>query len=354
MQQFSHYVKPTNEDKVLLIVDGHASHKYLEVLEFAKANGIVLLCLPPHCTHRLQPLDVSFFGPLKIFYDQEISKWLREHPGRVVTQYQIGSLFATAYGKAATIKTATSGFGKCGLFPVNPDIFEEHEYAPSETTNYFVTSDAQIEGNAPAENQAMTEDFIPSTPEKQSSTINKPITHNPQPGTSTSTYYVPERLHSNMLVHKEIKFSSTARATPTPTTSTRASIAEISPIPVGTREKGTKRRRTTQGAANMTSTPFLEETRKKAEEKLAKERRKSARTAKQRIKFDTEDAYDEPDPFYDDNDDDDASCIYCTELYSKSRSKEVWIRCLSCKLWAHTECAGVSTKSKQFVCDVCT
>ncbi|XP_030758537.1 uncharacterized protein LOC115884179 [Sitophilus oryzae] len=137
LQHFSKYVKPSAEDKVLLIVDDHASHKNLKVLEYAKSHRIILVSLPSHCTrtHRLQPLDVSFFGPLKIFYDQEISKWLREHPGRVVTQYQISSLLAVAYGEAATVKSATNGFEKCGLFPVNPDIFEEHEFAPSDTTN---------------------------------------------------------------------------------------------------------------------------------------------------------------------------------------------------------------------------
>ena len=38
----------------LLIVDGHSSHFTCSFLEYAKAKGIVVICLPPHTTHVLQ------------------------------------------------------------------------------------------------------------------------------------------------------------------------------------------------------------------------------------------------------------------------------------------------------------
>ena len=45
----------------LLILDGHATHtKNLEGIDLARENGVTLLVLPPHCSHRLQPLDVAF------------------------------------------------------------------------------------------------------------------------------------------------------------------------------------------------------------------------------------------------------------------------------------------------------
>ncbi|KAJ8891633.1 hypothetical protein PR048_004161 [Dryococelus australis] len=28
--------------------------------------------LPPHCTHKMQPLDKTFMGPLKMYYIEEI------------------------------------------------------------------------------------------------------------------------------------------------------------------------------------------------------------------------------------------------------------------------------------------
>ena len=43
---------------ILIIEDGHWSHMSMEVIELARANDVHLLCLPAHCTHILQPLDV--------------------------------------------------------------------------------------------------------------------------------------------------------------------------------------------------------------------------------------------------------------------------------------------------------
>ena len=47
---------------VLLIYDGHASHISMDIIEKARQNDINLLCLPSHCSHILQPLDVSIMS----------------------------------------------------------------------------------------------------------------------------------------------------------------------------------------------------------------------------------------------------------------------------------------------------
>jgi hypothetical protein len=49
----------------LFIVDGYNSHVILEVLHKAMQVGLDLLTLPSHTSHRLQPLDVTVFGPFK-------------------------------------------------------------------------------------------------------------------------------------------------------------------------------------------------------------------------------------------------------------------------------------------------
>ena len=51
--------------KRLLILDGHSSHLSAEFDTFCKKNAIICLCMPPHTSHLLQPLDVGVFGPLK-------------------------------------------------------------------------------------------------------------------------------------------------------------------------------------------------------------------------------------------------------------------------------------------------
>ena len=56
---------PSLEDPILLIYDGHASHKNPETIHWARENGIILFVLPAHSSHLLQKLDVAVFGPLK-------------------------------------------------------------------------------------------------------------------------------------------------------------------------------------------------------------------------------------------------------------------------------------------------
>ncbi|KAF1924196.1 CENP-B protein, partial [Didymella exigua CBS 183.55] len=63
----------------LLILDGHESHHSLEFQELCKENNIYTLCMPPHSSHLLQPLDVGCFSPLKRAYSREIEALIRHH-----------------------------------------------------------------------------------------------------------------------------------------------------------------------------------------------------------------------------------------------------------------------------------
>ncbi|OSC99800.1 DDE-domain-containing protein, partial [Trametes coccinea BRFM310] len=49
---------------ILLIYDGHGSHASPRLVELALKSNIHLFCLPPHTTHKLQPLDVGVFAQL--------------------------------------------------------------------------------------------------------------------------------------------------------------------------------------------------------------------------------------------------------------------------------------------------
>lgn len=61
----------------LLLLDGHASHVSVEFIEFCWLVDIVPLCLPPHTTHYLQPLDVGCFGPLDKAYRKQLEKGMK-------------------------------------------------------------------------------------------------------------------------------------------------------------------------------------------------------------------------------------------------------------------------------------
>ena len=64
--------------------------------------------------------------PLKTFHAQEIEIWLKNHPYRVVTHYEITGLVGKAYFKSATAAIAANGFQKAGLCPCSRHIFDEH------------------------------------------------------------------------------------------------------------------------------------------------------------------------------------------------------------------------------------
>lgn len=61
----------------LLILDGHESHSSVEFDQYCKEHDIITLCMPPHSSHLLQPLDVGCFGPLKRAYGKEIEEFVR-------------------------------------------------------------------------------------------------------------------------------------------------------------------------------------------------------------------------------------------------------------------------------------
>jgi hypothetical protein len=128
-RHFICHIKPTAEDPVILVLDGHLSHSHnLEVINLGQENRVSIISLPPHSTHKVQPLDLAFMGPLKWYCAQEIKCWLHAHPGWVVTIYQVGELFGCAYMRAATAENAASGFRKAGPYPCNSNIFRPHEF----------------------------------------------------------------------------------------------------------------------------------------------------------------------------------------------------------------------------------
>ena len=104
----------TKENRHLLLLDSHESHKSFEVIIFARDNGVVMLTFPPHCTHRLQPLDRISFRSLKAGHSRACDNWMTCHKGRPITQFDVIEQFTTAYNTSATVASATNGFSAAG------------------------------------------------------------------------------------------------------------------------------------------------------------------------------------------------------------------------------------------------
>ena len=147
---FIHWSQPKHRPQpVVLIMDGHCSHtKNLDVISKARDNNVILVSLPSHCTHKLQPLDIAFFKSMNSYYDQEVQAWLRRHPGRVVSEWQIAEIFSAAYGKAATVQNACNGFRKAGIIPFRRDLFTDEDFAASAITDVPLETPSQPSDSA--------------------------------------------------------------------------------------------------------------------------------------------------------------------------------------------------------------
>lgn len=104
----------------LLVMDGHDSHNTLEFLEFCKDHRIITLCMPPHSSHLLQPLDVGCFAPLKRAYSTEIEDLIRCRINHVAKEDFLPA-FRTAFDKAITQSNIQGAFRGAGLVPFDPE-----------------------------------------------------------------------------------------------------------------------------------------------------------------------------------------------------------------------------------------
>ena len=133
-----HFVKFANaslDNPALLILDNHESHLSINVIDYAQQNGVTMLTIHPHCSHKLQPLDVSVYGPFKAYFSGAMKARLDQKPGGPVTIYDVAALVGIAHQKAMVPSNIISGFRKTGIFPFNRDIFQDHDFAPSFVTD---------------------------------------------------------------------------------------------------------------------------------------------------------------------------------------------------------------------------
>ncbi|KOC69250.1 hypothetical protein WH47_05913, partial [Habropoda laboriosa] len=56
-------------------------------------NRVIILCLPPDSSHKIQSLHVFFVKSLKSYYSTEIENWLHNHPLRVMIRLIVRKFF---------------------------------------------------------------------------------------------------------------------------------------------------------------------------------------------------------------------------------------------------------------------
>ncbi|XP_065683568.1 uncharacterized protein LOC136096355 [Hydra vulgaris] len=134
IKHFSIHAHCSNDHPFLVLIDNHSSHLDAAVLDFCKENGNTLLSFPAHCSHKLQPLDRSVYGPFKKFVNSACDAWVTVNK-RPMTIYEIAGIVKTALSNAITTRNIISGFQATGIYPFNRDIFTESDFLPSYLTD---------------------------------------------------------------------------------------------------------------------------------------------------------------------------------------------------------------------------
>ena len=104
---------PSQQDKAageyhLLILNGHNSHCTFTVCKYAADNTIIVICLPLHTTHALQPCNVGVFGPLAQSWKRVVT--LVSQSLIVIQKDNLLSYYHTAWIEALKPSTIQSAF----------------------------------------------------------------------------------------------------------------------------------------------------------------------------------------------------------------------------------------------------
>ena len=116
----------------LLILDGHNSHCTYGFCKFAADHNIIIICLPSHMTHALQPCDVACFGPLASAWKSEVNAASADYVE--ITKWNLLQFYAKARERLLKKSTIISAFTKTGIWPFNRHILDPSVFEPSKNT----------------------------------------------------------------------------------------------------------------------------------------------------------------------------------------------------------------------------
>ncbi|KAJ0169944.1 hypothetical protein K1T71_014550 [Dendrolimus kikuchii] len=360
MNHFIKHTKPTPDELVLLLLDNHHSHVNIHVVNKAKENNIILLSFPPHCSHKLQPLDIGVYGPLKNYISRQQTNWMCSNPGKTMTIYDIPGIVKDAFPSAFTMSNICNSFKKAGLWPCNEDIFQDSDFASSYVTD---RPDPTIQNVF--ENDAF-DNAVPNNIENQAAQNDPPINPDISSASEINTSLPTLSLDSSVIPLIENELSDIDlnlseiidKMSQEPIVGLSTSndnkflnMEKIRPLPKALPRAAVSNRKRTRKSAILTDTPEKlalenEETLKKSKKKTTvnknstsavdkgkgkgKKTQKNTRNQVKKIKKKIlqDDSYSDDEWF----------CLICGLSYTSDTSGVDWIQCMSCKDWAHATC----------------
>jgi hypothetical protein len=374
-KHFLAHTRPTADNPVLLLLDGHSSHtKNLAFIEKARQCHVTVVCMPPHCSHKLQPLDVSFMGPLKTNFSKALEDYLKANPGKVATLNDVSPVFGQAFMKTSSASVVINGFRKAGIVPLNRFVFTDDDFAGADVTDILPDqADPEHDQAGPSSDQAgsssdpadSSDDQAGPNSDQAGSSSDEADQNRGQNGFNSGQIGATEiskestSASSRMAVVSLYDDESSAMLTPKPGVTSRQSDTisdssvmrsfkvspeEILPIPKTTTRKITRGRKR-EKARTLTSSPYRNELKssqaakdignlkkvKKVQErfcsKIDAETPKRTRGRPKGVKNQTKNSQLLQDSL----------CEYCGSCFSLSDDGQNWTKCSKCFFWFH-EC----------------
>jgi hypothetical protein len=116
----------------LLILDGHNSHCTYPFIKFAAEHRIIIICLPSHTTHALQPCDVGVFGPLAHAWKSQVTQASQNNIA--ITKDNLLLYYHKARTIALKSTTIKSAFRKTGIYPFDRNAIPLSAFEPAKNT----------------------------------------------------------------------------------------------------------------------------------------------------------------------------------------------------------------------------
>lgn len=307
MAHFIKHAAATKESPILLLLDNHTSHLSVEAINMAVEHGISMVSFPPHCSHRIQPLDVSVFGPFKNMYHTQCQAWMKNHIGRVLEIHHVPEIADKCLDATATPRNIKSGFRATGIFPFDPNVFTAEDFLAADLSGENQCSDDDNDANPDSRR------VIVVSADSIDLAAHEEVT------TSTS------------------EMASTSSMPSTSGASLRTILREVGPLQHVTPAKKSNRGRRPMKSTILTSPENVAALKEKAQKKRIsdeKNKQKAEGQSKRRRRTVTKEIQAD--------DDEEEFCIICKGSMPKKLTKLNCVHCNECDRPVHLKCANVS------------
>ncbi|XP_035700290.1 histone-lysine N-methyltransferase, H3 lysine-79 specific-like [Branchiostoma floridae] len=241
----------TSDRPVILILDQHYSHITLRVLEDAIQNDVIILGLPPHTTHFLQPLDVSVFAPLKKKWAMTLEVMQAANTSFHVTKRNFANIFSSVYDNAINPAIIKTSFAKTGIYPFNDEAVDDKWIRMSAAELGESTSTTATPTAASSTTATPTATATSSTTATPTATSTSSTTETPTVTATSSTTATPTATATSSTTETPT-VTATSSTTATPTATATSSTTET---PTATATSSTTETPTATATSSTTETP---------------------------------------------------------------------------------------------------